>query len=80
MSAFGSCCKDLREAVAQPLNSFLELRKGIGFVDRAVIFCPLCVTNNNGKTGKGSLTTRSCGRRPPTPQQATISSSVCFEL
>ncbi len=59
MSAFGSCCTDLQEAMAQPPNSFFRIEengvlfltvgyvnteKGPGFFDQAVIFCPFCGT------------------------------------
>lgn len=56
---FGSCCKDLREAMTQVPNSFFreseegvfymvvgyaQTREGTGFFDQAVIFCPFCGT------------------------------------
>lgn len=54
---FGSCCKDLADAMKQPPNSFVfveknqvlyltvgyaQTEKGPGWFDQAVIFCPFC--------------------------------------
>ena len=55
--SFGSCCKDLSDAMKQPPNSFffveknqvlyltvgyVQTEKGPGWFDQAVIFCPFC--------------------------------------
>ena len=55
--AFGSCCKDLSDAMKQPPNSFffveknnvfyltvgyVQTEKGPGWFDQAVIYCPFC--------------------------------------
>jgi hypothetical protein len=57
--AFGECCKDLREAMTGPPNSFFRVedsgvlylsvgyvgtKDGPGFFDHAVLFCPFCGT------------------------------------
>ena len=54
---FGSCCKDLTEAMSTPPNSFffvsenkvlfqtvgyVQTEQGPGWFDQAVIFCPFC--------------------------------------
>ena len=54
---FGSCCNDLREAIAAPPNSFFitnekgilyltvgfaQTDRGPGWFDQAVLFCPFC--------------------------------------
>ncbi|WP_148665385.1 hypothetical protein [Sulfurifustis variabilis] len=54
---FGSCCKDLSDAMKQPPSSFffveknqvlyltvgyVQTEKGPGWFDQAVIFCPFC--------------------------------------
>ena len=54
---FGSCCKDLKDAMTFPPNSFFfveknnvlyltvgyaQTDKGPGWFDQAVIFCPFC--------------------------------------
>ena len=54
---FGSCCKDLKNAINTPPNSFfmvedngilyltigyVNTEEGPGFYDQAVIFCPFC--------------------------------------
>ena len=58
-SDFGSCCKDLKEAMTTPPNSFFRVEEsgvfyltigyvdtedGPGFFDQAVMFCPFCST------------------------------------
>ena len=55
--AFGSCCKELGEAMSMPPNSFffvgenevlyqtegyVQTDEGSGWFDQAVIFCPFC--------------------------------------
>ena len=55
--SFGSCCKDLSDAMKQPPNSFFfveknnvlyltvgyaQTEKGPGWFDQAVIYCPFC--------------------------------------
>lgn len=54
---FGSCCKDLKDAMTSPPNSFfrveengvlyftvgyVQTQQGPGWFDQAVIFCPFC--------------------------------------
>jgi hypothetical protein len=54
---FGSCCKDLRDAMTTPPTSFFRVEsngvlfltigytrteQGTGWFDQAVIFCPFC--------------------------------------
>jgi hypothetical protein len=54
---FGACCKDLKDAMTSPPNSFfrveengvlyltvgyVQTRDGPGWFDQAVIFCPFC--------------------------------------
>ena len=54
---FGSCCKDLGEAMAIPQQKFfrasetgvlyltvgsVETEQGTGWMDQAVLFCPFC--------------------------------------
>ncbi len=56
-SLFGSCCKDLKDAMTVPSNPFffvedndvlyltvgyVQTEKGPGWFDSAVIFCPFC--------------------------------------
>jgi hypothetical protein len=56
-SEFGSCCKDLKDAMALPPNSLFRVSEwgvlymtvgyarsdeGLGWMDQAVIFCPFC--------------------------------------
>ncbi len=56
-SNFGSCCKDLKDAMTSPPNSFFRVEEngvlyltigyiatqpGPGWFDQAVIFCPFC--------------------------------------
>lgn len=56
---FGSCCKDLADAITLPPEKFFRVEdngvlyltigyvptdKGPGFYDQAVIFCPFCGT------------------------------------
>jgi hypothetical protein len=56
-SPFGSCCRDLKDALEQPPNSFFRVEdcgvlyvtigyvqtdQGPGFFDQAVIYCPFC--------------------------------------
>jgi len=55
--AFGTCCRDLADAMAQPPESFFHVEEngvlylavgytptenGPGFFDQAVLFCPFC--------------------------------------
>ena len=57
LESFGSCCKDLHDAMNLPGNSLLRVedtgvlyltvgyvktKEGIGWFDQAVIFCPFC--------------------------------------
>jgi hypothetical protein len=57
MNNFGSCCKDLYEAMNSPSNSFFRVESDgvffltVGYIqseqetgrfDQAVIFCPFC--------------------------------------
>lgn len=57
MNNFGSCCKDLGDAMNLPSNSFFRIEEngvlfltigytqtdeGTGWFDQAVIFCPFC--------------------------------------
>jgi hypothetical protein len=54
---FGTCCKDLKDAMTSPPNSFFRVeengvlymtigyiatQQGPGWFDQAVIFCPFC--------------------------------------
>jgi len=54
---FGSCCKDLKDAMTVPPNSlvrvsewgvlyvtvgYVQSGEGLGWMDQAVIFCPFC--------------------------------------
>ena len=54
---FGSCCKDLRDAIFEPPSSFfatnengvfylttgyVQTEQGTGWFDQAVLFCPFC--------------------------------------
>jgi hypothetical protein len=53
---FGSCCKDLSDAMHEPPTSFLRIDDGVlylsigyvqteqgaGFYDQAVLYCPFC--------------------------------------
>jgi hypothetical protein len=54
---FGDCCKDLKDAMTSPPNSFFRVeengvlyltvgyiatQQGPGWFDQAVIFCPFC--------------------------------------
>jgi hypothetical protein len=54
---FGSCCKELQDAMTVPPNSllriaewgvlyltvgYLQSEQGLGWMDQAVIFCPFC--------------------------------------
>ena len=54
---FGTCCKDLKDAMEQPPNRFfraddngildltvgyMNTEQGPGFYDQAVLFCPFC--------------------------------------
>ena len=55
-ASFGSCCKDLADAMEAPPNSlfriedgvlflsvgFTETEQGLGWFDQAVLFCPFC--------------------------------------
>jgi hypothetical protein len=56
-AAFGSCCKDLADAMKQPPTSFFRVEEngvlyltvgyqqtdeGPGWFDQAVLFCPFC--------------------------------------
>jgi len=56
---FGSCCKDLADAMSAPPNSFLHVadigvlylavgyaqtERGPAFFDQAIIYCPFCGT------------------------------------
>ena len=56
---FGECCKDLRDAMESPPESFFRVEengvfyltvgymmteKGPGWFDQAVLFCPFCGT------------------------------------
>ena len=58
-STFGSCCKDLKDALNEPSNSFFRVEdngvfyltvgyvktdQGPGWFDHAVLFCPFCGT------------------------------------
>lgn len=58
-SEFGSCCKDLKDAMTLPKHSFfqkaesgvlymavgyVETEEGTGTFEQAVIFCPFCGT------------------------------------
>ena len=55
--SFGTCCKDLRDAMTKPPKSFLRVEengvlyltvgyvqteRGPGFFDQAVLHCPFC--------------------------------------
>ena len=57
MKTFGSCCKDLNDAITMPPNSFfrveengvlfltvdyMQTERGPGWFDQAVIHCPFC--------------------------------------
>jgi hypothetical protein len=57
LSEFGSCCKELTDAMTVPPNSllrvsewgvlyltvgFIQSDQGLGWMDQAVIFCPFC--------------------------------------
>jgi hypothetical protein len=57
--SFGSCCKDLKEAITSPPVSFFRIEEngvlyltigyaetpqGVGWFDQALIFCPFCGT------------------------------------
>jgi hypothetical protein len=54
---FGSCCKELKDAMTVPPNSlfhvskwgvlyltvgYVQAEQGLGWMDQAVIFCPFC--------------------------------------
>jgi hypothetical protein len=54
---FGSCCKDLSDAMTRPPDSlfrveengvlyltvgYMQTQKGVGWFDQAVIYCPFC--------------------------------------
>ena len=54
---FGACCKDLKDAMTSPPNSFFRVeengvlyltvgyigtQEGPGWFDQAVIYCPFC--------------------------------------
>jgi hypothetical protein len=54
---FGTCCKELADALSEPPNSFFHTadngvlyltvgyvvtKEGPGFFDQAVLFCPFC--------------------------------------
>ena len=56
-SAFGSCCKDLKDSMTIPDQKFLwedkegvfyltiggvQTENGMGWMDHAVLFCPFC--------------------------------------
>lgn len=56
---FGSCCKDLKDAMSVPQQKFfwaneqgvlyltiggVQTEQGMGWMDQAVLFCPFCGT------------------------------------
>jgi len=58
-SNFGSCCKDLSDAISGPPNStfrmeengvlymavgYVNTERGLGWFESAVLFCPFCGT------------------------------------
>jgi hypothetical protein len=63
-SHFGSCCKDLADAMSEVPNSFFRVEangvlylsvgfvstdNGPGYFDQAVLFCPFCGTELQSK-------------------------------
>lgn len=68
-SSFGTCCKDLQDAMTTPPNSFFRIEEngvfyltvgyvdtenGPGFFDQAIIYCPFCSSQLQTKKGIAS--------------------------